>query len=596
MALSARGRVLWLAVLLPLVLHSVQLDQPELIRAQAGTGSISGQLTEDGTGLPVEWKGSVCAAPNDPGIPTDCGIPGTDGHYLIDAVPAGDYFVWWEGDPAYARMAYPHSVSFWSGYTLVHVDEGGENQNINMALEPGGRISGFVKDEDTQAPIAAGVVIAFLDAGSPPYYEGCADDSGYYELVSVPLGLDYSVFAFSPNDICSDPGLHYLGEWWSGFGNPGAETPGDQVYLRPTLAVSLADNVNFELDSNANYGSISGRVTDQTTGAAVSLGGVCAAQSDVGASSWCDTPDSLGYYLIKDLPAESWAVWWDGDPTYARMAYQDHLAYWGTNDLVDTVLGEVTQAVDFALRPGGRFSGQIVNAETGAPIPDSTIYIDVPDDGIWGYYESCTDGEGSFRLESVALDLGFLLAGSGGGDTCPAAPFFPGEIWRESDDAAHARIEVLTLSNRYKDNILFTLAPPYDTPAGGGIVVEPLPDLTLTFDNVDEAGTTWADEVPPDSFPPPAEFMVVDNYFSVGTTAVFSGSIHLCFHYDDTGVTPEQEAQIRLLHSAGGSWVDVTDVGYPNLGDNVVCGTVSTLSTFAIVIPGFSLYLPAFAR
>ena len=155
---------------------------------------------------------------------------------------------------------------------------------------------------------------------------------------------------------------------------------------------------------------------------------------------------------------------------------------------------------------------------------------------------------------------------------------------------------MLSLAYRYRDDILFTLAPPYTTPAGEDIVVDPLPDLTLTFDSVDVAGETWADEVPPDSFPPPVEFMLVDDYFSVGTTAVFSGSIHLCFEYDDTDLTPDQEAQIRLLHSAVGGWVDVTDAGYPDLGGNVVCGSVSSLSPFAIVIPGFSLFLPAVAR
>lgn len=594
MAHSAR-RLLTVAVLLSLVAQAGQYGHPEAVRAQGATGSISGWLTEQASGDPVV-SGSVCAAPDNPGIPTACDTPDSTGFYRVENLAAGDYFLWWDGDPSYARMSYPHNLSFWSVVETILVDEEQETDNKNMQLESGGSLSGAVRDEDSGIGFKAAMAIDIVGDGVPPYWEGCTNLDGTYTLESMALEKDYSVFAFSPNDICSDPGLHYLGEWWAGHSSPGALTSGDQQYVQLSAANPFEVNVDFDLESNASYGTVSGRVTAQTTGDPVYAGAVCTAVGDVGLPVACDMPDPEGYYLIKDLPTGSWAVWWDGDPTYARMAYQDHLAYWGTNDLVDTVLGEVTQAVDFALRPGGRFSGQIVNAETGAPIPFSTIFIDIPGDGIWAYYESCTDDEGKFRLESVALGLGFFLAGGGGGGGCPLAPAFPGEFWRESDDQAHARIEVLTLPNRYKDNILFTLAPPYDTPAGGGIVVEPLPDLTLTFDNVDEPGTTWADEVPPDSFPPPAEFMVVDNYFSVGTTAVFSGSIHLCFDYDDTGVTPEQEAQIRLLHSAVGGWVDVTDAGYPDLGGNVVCGSVSSLSPFAIVIPGFSLFLPAVAR
>jgi hypothetical protein len=100
----------------------------------------------------------------------------------------------------------------------------------------------------------------------------------------------------------------------------------------------------------------------------------------------------------------------------------------------------------------------------------------------------------------------------------------------------------------------------------------------ITFETVDIAGTTTVDTIVSD---PPPNFQTVGDFYELSTTASFS-SAQVCFNYDDGTFAAQPESAIRLLHKAGFEWVDVTDPGYPNTVDNVVCGTVSSFSPFVV--------------
>jgi hypothetical protein len=339
-------------------------------------------------------------------------------------------------------------------------------------------------------------------------------------------------------------------------------------------------------------GSISGWITVQATGDPVSTGWVCAMNT---MTTSCDTPDPLGYYLIEGLEADSWVVWWNGDPAYPRMAYQHHLPYWGTPDLITLSPGEAAVGKNMALEPGGRLGGQIIDAATRAPIPESTVFIAIPGEG-GPNYEACADSNGEFSLESVALGPEFLIGGRGRSDICPIPPEYSDEIWEEAENLGDADLVVLTGAHPYEDSILFTLALAIETPVGTQVEVAPLDDVSLIFASVEDAGGSWAEELAQNTYSPPPDFHLIDNCYNVGTSASFSGSVQVRFDYDDTGLTPAQEAEVRQFHSVGGVWADVTDPGNPDLDGNVVCGTVTSLSPFAIVIPGFDVYMPLILR
>lgn len=125
---------------------------------------------------------------------------------------------------------------------------------------------------------------------------------------------------------------------------------------------------------------------------------------------------------------------------------------------------------------------------------------------------------------------------------------------------------------------------PVTTPTGNNVTVSPESYLDIHFDQVTDAGVTSVlpASINPDDLPP--NFQLLGQVYDIGTSASFTGA-QVCFSYGDTGLTAAQEDAIRLLHLENNAWVDVTDAGYPDTGNNVVCGTVSSFSPFAVMYP-----------
>ncbi|MBL8109079.1 MAG: hypothetical protein JNJ96_05385 [Anaerolineales bacterium] len=132
---------------------------------------------------------------------------------------------------------------------------------------------------------------------------------------------------------------------------------------------------------------------------------------------------------------------------------------------------------------------------------------------------------------------------------------------------------------------------PVTTPVGSNIIVSPESNLTIHFDEVTEEGVTTvlATGITPVNLPPNLELL--GQVYDVGTSASFD-SAQVCFTYDDSGLTPAQENAIRLFHLENGVWVDVTDTGYPDVNNNIVCGTVTSFSPFAVMYPLMAPYAP----
>ena len=126
-----------------------------------------------------------------------------------------------------------------------------------------------------------------------------------------------------------------------------------------------------------------------------------------------------------------------------------------------------------------------------------------------------------------------------------------------------------------------------NTPSGTNVDVSPTPDTTLIFDTVTTSGTTTV-ATSGTGQPPPSGYRMGSPpiYYDISTTATYSGLIHVCFSYDETQFTTEQN--LRLFHLEGGAWVNITDPGYPDTINNIICGTTSSLSPFIIAEEGSS--------
>ena len=308
------------------------------------TGSISGRVTDEetGLGLPMAhvlaYDSTFCAGD----AWTD-----TAGYYLIQNLMAGQYIVGVHKD-GYEDEIYPESVT---------VEEGQNTPNINFALTPTGgpefgSISGRVTDEVTGLPIVrAEVTITGI------YCMWYTDSAGYYLCDNLPPD-SYEVNARKDGYI--------------------PETYPDSVIV---VAGQNTPDIDFALTPVGEYGSISGRVTDEETGLPIVMAHLIA----IGLDNWCygeAWSDTGGYYMIPNLCAGIYQV--NANAVgYIPETYPDS---------VIVVAGENTPDIDFALTPigeAGSISGTITDANTGEPIPGAYV---------WAYGEF---GHGQARADSL---------------------------------------------------------------------------------------------------------------------------------------------------------------------------------------------------
>lgn len=124
------------------------------------------------------------------------------------------------------------------------------------------------------------------------------------------------------------------------------------------------------------------------------------------------------------------------------------------------------------------------------------------------------------------------------------------------------------------------------TPTGTNVAVQPAGFATLTFDDVNTAGTTTL-TTSTGGPTPPGGFLLGDppTYYDLSTTALFSGLVTVCLDYSGTSFV--DEATLRLLHYvlSTGQWEDVT-TSLDTVSD-VICGRTSSFSPFLI---GESIY------
>lgn len=239
---------------------------------EAGTGSISGTVTEDGTGKPEALSGICVEAYEAPRSLQLAGRArtGTDGTYEIEALESSAYHVWFRDcrDPSTHLAEWYDDAEMRDGAESVVV-AAGETIEIDAALDHGGRISGTVTDEESPDEAVEGIKVhAFhLDRGGGPT-EAETDDDGEYEIVGLHPG-EFRVLFFDPR-----PAEYYDDESDSDDADPVSVSLGEATEEidaeltpmdRPDLAVTDLDveNVPTEND-NTGEGPSTGWVREIT--------------------------------------------------------------------------------------------------------------------------------------------------------------------------------------------------------------------------------------------------------------------------------------------------------------------------------------------
>lgn len=270
----------------------------------AGTGSISGVVTDSVTGNPIVGA-RVCAMRGGNTITNE------SGEYLIENLTPGDYRVTASAE-GYCGKTYPDMVTVVDGQTTT---------NINFALAPcvpppRGSISGVVTDSVTGNPIV-GARVSVMRGGY-----AITNQNGEYAIENL------------------RPGSYQVRASAAGY------TP--KVYPEPVIVIEgqITPNINFALAPFVppQPGSISGIVADAKTGNPIA-GAVVNARTMIGNhhrnvnGRAITNPD--GTYIIENLLPGDYRVMANAGG-YTRQTYPE---------LVVVTAGHNTPNINFSLTP-----------------------------------------------------------------------------------------------------------------------------------------------------------------------------------------------------------------------------------------------------
>jgi hypothetical protein len=129
------------------------------------------------------------------------------------------------------------------------------------------------------------------------------------------------------------------------------------------------------------------------------------------------------------------------------------------------------------------------------------------------------------------------------------------------------------------------VSPGASTAAGAGVLVQAAQGIDVTFSQVTSPGQTTVTSFANSDVPLPQGFAAIDGslYYSIATTATFSGLATVCVAYDPAGLAPGDEASLRLLHQQGSAFVDVTMLPVDTANDRI-CGQVTGFSQFVVAL------------
>jgi hypothetical protein len=185
--------------------------------ALAANGSITGAVTENGTGNPVVGMKVAAHTTGGPAVKSTCS--GGGGAYTIDDLVPGPYEVLFSVDtvacPGGPTDFAPRWYSTFGGSSLrqfadpVTVPDGGP-VNASTAVRLGARIAGVVKEQATGTGVA-NVTVQLLNVGVP-IATACTAVDGAYEF--FPIGGGSFTVKFTADGSCGPTAGDFAVQWY----------------------------------------------------------------------------------------------------------------------------------------------------------------------------------------------------------------------------------------------------------------------------------------------------------------------------------------------------------------------------------------------
>ncbi|MFC2019338.1 carboxypeptidase regulatory-like domain-containing protein [Chloroflexota bacterium] len=482
-----------------------------------------------------------------------------DGSYRI-TVHSGE-FTLQTRSPNYALQW--HNGSYTLGMALqveVIVEE--EVTGIDFDLEPAGTISGTVYDESSNPlPNILVSVARVIDLTGDFPFSGVGarsytDALGKYTIAEIP----YEKYIVSAGRE-SQYGTQYWGDQDPVVVSESESPTGIDFYLAQGNTIRGVVTSDGQPVPWARVSVISG--TSAHTWPKGFRGSVSAGGD--------------GSYEITSIPECSFWVKARA-PGYYRGSYPDSLTMPDIPPLSFTGTGQELSNIDFNLLSGaGGIEGFVYQGDGITPVKDARVEALTLDGGSLGP-SMVTTSDGRYNVG------GYLWGPNLPPGIHEARIFAPG--------IAEFRQNVTIVADTIS-RVDFTW---HSTDTGTDVTIEDtINEVTVTFDEVTGSGETWvtvADQIPA----PDAGFTFLGTYYDISTQATYSDNISITIHYDDTGMTPEDEEILCLLHwnELTEVWDDVTVERYTagSEGTDWIRGEVSSLSLLTIGIPPQVTWLP----
>lgn len=391
--------------------------------APDNTGGIAGVVTgEVGSGETTALAGvAVHVYPVDPTgyldetveLPVPV-VTDANGVYIVEGLAPGSYTVFFEPTQGLYQNQYYNGKALGQNADPVEVEEGTTTPDINATLVPGAAISGTVLGEaekivDDDVPLEGVWVLADPIGQNGLYDEtregwsAMTDANGQYTIRGLAAGT-YSVKFYQPEDS------NYLSQVYRNKSFYEAPTP-------VTLTVGATkQGIDVTLDLG---GSISGKVTDETTGTPMALANVFISAEPVNSDGSFDesrmgsiaVTGEDGVYQIKGLESGAYIVSFYPDPgtNYIPEYYNGSLN--GQNVTpVYAMRAKDAGGVDATLKMGGAISGNVRGqvADSISTIPLQNVVVNaIPiaetetpyPQGLGGF--AVTDANGDYTINGL---------------------------------------------------------------------------------------------------------------------------------------------------------------------------------------------------
>ena len=330
--------------------------------------TISGTVTNASTGLPVS-NYTVQLQTASGGFVTNV-VTDASGGYSISGIQDGSYYVRTTSFSGLINEVYNNVMCVscnvvTSGGSLIAVTAGATVNNIDFALDPGGRISGTITNASTAA-LLQNIGAQVFNASAVGMGTYNTNASGVYTSAGLPPGTYY---------LRTSNTIGFVNELYDNISCPQTSC---QVLTGAPIVVTantITNGINFAL---APGGSISGVVTSDATGLGIQNVQV-QVFSSAGQNLGSVNTSASGSYTTSGLPAGTYYLRTSNNVGFVDELY-NNLACFPTCTVtsgtpVVVSVGATVSGVNFGLPTGGGFSGVVTDANTAAPLANHQVQL-----------------------------------------------------------------------------------------------------------------------------------------------------------------------------------------------------------------------------